>query len=310
MAFASSWAVIGTPVDFANGEPPFEIAPGYLLRPATAEEAAVIGDWLTVTFGRQGDGFRMAMELPADVKVTRAPLPPPPVGVYSIIQHDNNNVDADLRPALTASSSDLHILFEFLKPAGAYFSASEVASWIQGTMFSPTRPTPRLFTFDDALDVRANYARVQAVRTSGAFPDIARTLQDLHLIKTLPSASPFRLLGMFAIVEALIIHDPVGDDDSLTRQLKTKLALLNRRFAQAIVVSDYFPGCDSLETVVTRLYRYRSSIAHGNAVDFGDGPLKIIGTSESAQEFMYEMVRRVLRQALIEPQLVTDLKRC
>ncbi len=125
--------------------------------------------------------------------------------------------------------------------------------------------------------------------------------------------SPFRVLSLFACIEFLVTHDPDRrkSDDSISRQIRSKLPLLSKRFSQPLAPEDAFPACGTRGWEM--LYRYRSLIAHGGKIDFklpSDNGLKeLIGHMEILF-FLEDFTRRLLRQALNEPVLYLDLKRC
>lgn len=74
--------------------------------------------------------------------------------------------------------------------------------------------------------------------------DIKHLAGQLSQLKALPHKSPLRFLGYFAILESLLTHAPMPTDpyDSITRQVKKKVALLNRRWDKAL---DYTPFDDA-----------------------------------------------------------------
>jgi len=133
--------------------------------------------------------------------------------------------------------------------------------------------------------------------------------EQLGQLKGLPHASPLRFLGYFAILESLLTHIPHPTDpyDSITRQIKKKLALLDRRFPRKI---DYSPFGDvPPETVWTKMYNYRSQLAHGGTPQLGD-KLQVLVSHDVALTLVKETVKNVIRQALSEPQLLLDLREC
>ncbi|MGH9686608.1 MAG: hypothetical protein ACRD5K_05905 [Candidatus Acidiferrales bacterium] len=135
---------------------------------------------------------------------------------------------------------------------------------------------------------------------------LARQLSDL---KCLPHRSQLRFLGYFALLESLLTHPPKPLDpyDSITRQVKKKLALLDRRFSRKI---DYAPfGGAGAESVWSKMYDYRSLVAHGGSPQFA-GQLQVLGNAETALTLIKETVKAVIRQALTEPQLIVDLRDC
>lgn len=129
------------------------------------------------------------------------------------------------------------------------------------------------------------------------------------MLKGLSHDSPLRFLGYFALLESVLTHAPKPEDryNSITRQVKKKLSLLNARFTRKI---DYrpFDGADP-EKIWGKMYEYRSAIAHGGNADFS-GDLKLLKGPFEALALARETVKAVIRQALIEPQRLLDLREC
>ena len=109
---------------------------------------------------------------------------------------------------------------------------------------------------------------------------------------------------LFSVIELLLAHNPQGGYDSLTHQISTKLPLLQRRFKQPLDYSKF--GADETKVWKT-LYAYRSTIAHGGRVDFQKA-LKVLKGPYLVSAFLVDATRAVLRHALIEPDLVLDLR--
>ena len=57
------------------------------------------------------------------------------------------------------------------------------------------------------------------------------------------------------------------------------------------------------------MYEYRSRLAHGGEGDFS-GKLQVLGSPDRALELLKQTVKTAIRQALIEPQLIFDLRNC
>jgi len=123
--------------------------------------------------------------------------------------------------------------------------------------------------------------------------------------------SEFNVIGLFAIIEMLITHNPKLEDrgDSITHQMQAKLPLLIRRFQASINHEDFLGKVDS-KKVWSALYAFRSSIAHGGVADFSKGAMHVLGSADLATEFVRTVVKGLLRQLLVEPQLFQDLKNC
>jgi hypothetical protein len=73
---------------------------------------------------------------------------------------------------------------------------------------------------------------------------------------------------------------------------------------------DYSPfGKVSHDKVWTSLYSFRSAIAHGRTPDFrNDKDLRLLNDQDVATTFVKTVVKAALRQTLIEPQLIADLR--
>jgi hypothetical protein len=141
--------------------------------------------------------------------------------------------------------------------------------------------------------------------------EIFRGLNMLDDLGSLPFYSPFIVIGLFAIFELLLTHQPHEKDnsDSISHQLRTKMNLMSHRFEGAIDYDAYF-GSVSQTKVWNGLYKYRSLVAHGSNTDFNKAELKILGNANNANQFLSKVLRLLFRQCLKEPQLVSDLKLC
>ena len=131
--------------------------------------------------------------------------------------------------------------------------------------------------------------------------------------------SKLKVLGYFAVLESLLSHVPKPNDsaDSITRQLKRNLLLLNNR----IKLTDVEFGLDSFKNsdpdkVVSQLYALRSKFAHGgdatNETKWFDSRrpqhYDSWGPQNWITSYLRSVVQKVLQCALREPQLVIDLK--
>jgi hypothetical protein len=117
--------------------------------------------------------------------------------------------------------------------------------------------------------------------------------------------SELKTLGLFAVLESLLTHNPRGDEDSISHQIRSKVALVEKRLERAIDYSAF--GSARPETIWQRLYEFRSRIAHGTPVSF-DRQLQVLDDGDTVERFMWHAVRSVLRGALKEPSLFIDLK--
>jgi hypothetical protein len=134
------------------------------------------------------------------------------------------------------------------------------------------------------------------------------TAQMLEL-EELRSDSTSKFLGYFGILESLLTHKPDPKDlyDSITRQVKNKVALLDHRWSPRLDYSAFKAVRE--DTVWSKMYAYRSALAHGDAADFGS-ELQVLGNHENAMALLKSTVKATARLAFMEPQLMVDLRNC
>jgi hypothetical protein len=139
--------------------------------------------------------------------------------------------------------------------------------------------------------------------------DVYRLCRRLGELKAFPHSSPLRFLGYFAVLESLITHAPKPSDpyDSITRQVKKKITLLENRWKKRLDYSAF--GGASADTVWSKMYGYRSLLSHGGTTDFA-GDLAILGDHDRALSLLKETVKSLVRHSLLEPQLLIDLRDC
>jgi len=143
------------------------------------------------------------------------------------------------------------------------------------------------------------------------FAEIMNTIKLFNSLRYLPQYNDFKILGLFSVIESLLTHKPKSTEtgDSLTRQVKTKVPLLLRRTSSSeIKYSEFFGGYDESKIWKT-LYEYRSCLAHGTTPDFNK-ELALLKNPKIVYDFLITCIKNLLVQALFEPQLVMDLKKC
>lgn len=129
-------------------------------------------------------------------------------------------------------------------------------------------------------------------------------------IRRLPDHSRFRVIGYFSIIESLITHSPrlAESLDSISHQLAGKLKLIGNRMLGAPTIPQTFPKTTEAK-IWKKLYSYRSSLAHGNTIDFPQD-FALLESPEKAAGFLHEFTRCLLLHSLTEPRLFEDLKEC
>lgn len=293
------------------GADSYELMPGHVLRRATPDEIASIREILKSLVSAQYSlygHFLWERRLPAADGIMEI-LSEEDWRYFVISFTGNNRVLADLSRAFDLANLEIELAFTVL-------SQGPIAPgllWHAGRLFH---------TLEDALHNPGFFFEVSAedvdgVRSLGLrLQNHDRSLLDIDVLagrigelKGFPHSSPLRFLGYFAILESLLTHAPKPSDpyDSITRQVRKKLTLLDHRFPQHMDYGAF--GGASLETVWTRMYAYRSQLAHGLSPRF-TGDLQLLVDHDTALQLVKETTKAVIRQALSEPQLLLDLRDC
>lgn len=120
-----------------------------------------------------------------------------------------------------------------------------------------------------------------------------------------------RTLGYFGIIESLLTHKPDLKDpsDSIGRQIRGKMNLLNSRFKRPLPYSELLGDLPS-DDIWKALYEFRSCAAHGTKPNFSKGLLSKLKTADYAMRLTRLAAVATMRHALDEPRLVRDLKLC
>jgi hypothetical protein len=163
------------------------------------------------------------------------------------------------------------------------------------------------FTESDGEEVRKIYSKLAA--RDNSILDLNKAFRLLFELKDLPRFSPLQVLGYFSLLESVLTHAPKPDDryDSITRQIKQKLALLNKRWKPPLDYSAF--AAPSQDKIWPKMYAYRSAIAHGGTPNFA-GELAVLGSAKNANSLIREAVKKTILQAIEEPQLLVDLRDC
>jgi len=293
--------------------PSFTLAPGHELRRATAEEITIIRDRLQLL--GPGPDLRYLHLWEQQWPYESGPLKPLPEAEwrYFVIAFSGSNAtEAELERAFDLAPIELEAGFTVLNHVLGTSQATGVM-WLPGRLFhvlENARSNPSFFVDVSAADIE----EIQNIHShlqlhDHRLVDVQGLAIRLSQLKELSLNSPLRFLGYFAVLESLLTHSPRPSDpyDSITRQVKQKLALLNNRWSRKLDYSAF--GGARPEKIWDVMYEYRSRIAHGSAPDF-TGALRSLRDHDSALALIRTAAKAVIRQALLEPQLLLDLKAC
>lgn len=314
------WSFVLNPQTVIEAKLPFELAPGSFIDVASSEQRERIKNELSKllgnrSFARPEDYYESTVVTETNsqggVSWHYEPLPQTEWRYYVVTTPDNGTTNYNLHLAAGISGTPLDI-------GGLYFfKAGGIASryYSLNNYFNDITLHPvvniSVASLKEISLIHSSYMEFTNGGVGEAkFPEIQRAVTMFDSLSALPSNSEFHVLGLFAIIEMLITHNPKLEDrgDSITHQMKSKIPLLSNRFDRPL---DYSLFQDSSkEKIWSALYKYRSTLAHGGVPDFGGRELQILKSSNNAKIFLKETVKTLLRHSLKEPQLLKDLREC
>lgn len=286
----------------------FQLAEGHELRRANNDEI----EGIKRTTDKLNAGMFSNYRLWEDrLEQVHSKLPKEEWRYHVVAFRGNNGILQELTDAFDLSRIELEVGFTI---SHLYPGLGESIVWSDTRFFHVLKAAQ--WSSDFLVDVStADVSDIVSIHASlrsydHSVLDLKGPLIQMNHLKGLPHGSPLRFLGYFGILESLLTHPPRPIDtiDSITRQLKTKLTLLDHRFLKAIDYSGF--GEMNSEKVWTKMYAYRSAVAHGGVPDFTDKDLAALKSPEQALKLLKETIKALIRHALNEPQLILDLREC
>ncbi len=290
----------------------FTVAPGHELRRATKEEVAAIKDVLT---NYTVQPFFFPWQGGEHVKegdhVSRSYLSEDQWRYFVVAFEGSNSTIDEIEKALCIAPFELKIGFTLLNEV--HPSLGPALIYQPARLFSQAHGVeleklPFLdLTSAEVENIGMLFDQIRSCDEN--LINLTRTTEQMLDLDALPYDSQLLFLGYFAILESLLTHQPRETDtiDSITRQVKQKVMLLDNRWQPRI---DYSPLQGSkAEKIWSTMYAYRSCLAHGAEPDFKKD-LRPLGDHDRALKLLKQTVKGVLRQGLIEPQLISDLRNC
>lgn len=292
---------------------PIELMPGARLDKADSSQTEVIEE-LRQKLGRTGESIAFLHE-PISKEVRESAEWDrilPPRSTFWVVKFDINPgavVQFSYASQLTENEMEIGAVFP---PKEQTFIPRVIFPWRMESFFDHSwRNDAQPLNRDELTTAHTLADTIQSFRQvdEPAINLVLRVFDDFIDLSQQHRSGHLALLGHFALIEALITHNPAESRNLLSHQVRTKMPLLMRRFRRPLVVSDYFSMMDA-QKAWHSLYRVRSSYAHGGEPDFdADGIKELEGLYEIFQ-FVRESLKRLLILALDEPQLIFDLKSC
>lgn len=282
---------------------PCELIPGCQFRRANEVEGQRIRDFLFV------GGFNFMKEFDYGEKDANGAMcqPEPRNWKYFGIESATNAELGSLQLASNLLQNDLALgpSFIWMTDDAGHVSIGASGNPAKLGHFSSTTPGADRdveITAGNIVEWRQLYEKIRSLDKEALKP-----FRALDTLKSVSPQSPLFALGLFAIVESIITHNPHDEFDSLTHQVSTKMVLLSKRFVRPLPYADFGLSPDKLWK---KLYHYRSCIAHGATPDFGSGPLAPLKSPDVAHAFLTEALKLLLLDTIAEPDLIADLKEC
>jgi hypothetical protein len=291
----------------------------HILRKATGDEVMLIKEQLSWYFGSPFSPHHYFWEhswpqVPGDV----VRLPPERWRYFVVAFRGSNQILHRLQSAFDLACVELEVGIEILRlPGGATATTGLGPRFFHVFQAATENPFNKDFFLRIGIeDVRPIATLAEKLKNHDHnLLDLRGPLRQLGDLKSLHHASPLRFLGYFAILESLLTHQPKQTDpyESITRQVKSKLALLNNRWGTPLDYTAF--NAKSHEKVWGNMYACRSKIAHAVATpaDLVAYMAELVKDSSDAGiplSLLKETVKAVLRHSLDDPQLIVDLKNC
>ncbi|HSF29846.1 MAG TPA: hypothetical protein VLK82_05145 [Candidatus Tectomicrobia bacterium] len=313
-----------------TADAPYEVAPNVFLRKATSAEAITLRELITLTSFNLSHstlssiGFRNPYETSCEATVIETGVTsrktytlPEVEWRYHVADFEGTN-DILYRFVETTMLTPwrLHLGVAVLDGSGGRGQFAIVSDPAQDRAIAEANME------DDVLltlglpeldELRYVYSKTEAHSDSRV--NLHDAMQRFAQLDTIPAPNALLFLGYISILESLLTHKPDPKDpyDSLTRQVRQKMLLLGKRFARPLPYESCF-GLDlnhaaKIAKIWTKLYDYRSSLAHGGHADFKQR-LQLLKSPSAALDFIKVATVSTMRQALEEPDLVADLRAC
>lgn len=301
------YVMLANVIDIEGGRA--ELAPEAVIREATAEEVEELR-YLIRHYGPVGKyipqehAISVVNDEPGVQVLSIRQLPPGSVK-YHIIEFFGGNLPSHVvekASALTAKPFELGVNI-FRGNAGAFGGGGGSGLARVAERFTYTKETWLQLDAADIADLKHVYEKLRLLKWNDEF---MITIDQFLQLRAIPRSMPLRVLGCFTILESLMTHKPKPTDpnDSLTRQVVQKLALLDQRF---FARKFSYPGQTKHETFWKAMYGYRSAIAHGNMKDANTPPQPLPGR-EAILALLEDTMAQLLRLQLDDPVLMNHLR--
>jgi len=295
-----------------KGKTPLELIPGHFFRRANTKEIGEIKEYISKygIYTAPYEATRAKRVSTSGYQYTYD-LPKSKWRYWLISFEGTNDKIREIEYAANLLKHDINIAFTFVRDETLQKYGIMYTPSILYTLISDTTRIPEVLSVDtdELLEIGNNYNLISDL-DKDSYRNIFRAIQDFYFTKNISKISSLLVVAYFSIIECIIIHKPKPEDtiDSISRQIKTKMYLLSKRFQRDIDYKAYF-GKAKFETIWGKLYSYRSSIAHGDDIKF-NGEFKILKNKDNVHEFLKETIKLLLLYAITNPDFILDFREC
>ncbi len=306
-----SFAFITNPLDVKLSEP-IEIIDKHTFRKAKDKEITRIKKLLKELLGQKFDGDPYEVDILFEKENGNSKsfkpkkLPKRQWRYYVIEFKGSNDRIFNLETAANICSTEIHCNVQFIGKSAMQYNPTLLFQYFNNLKYIPAEGI-EILDERSLNEIKNVYTKILEIEKK--YPDIKRSIEMFYNLNCLPPQTDLVSLGLFAVIESIITHQPKAEaGDSLRHQIKSKIPLLSKRFDEEINYSCFLDKSKE-DTIWTKLYDYRSIIAHGGQINFS-GKLKILKDKKTVVTFLRSVTKLLLRYALLEPQLYMDLREC
>lgn len=302
-----------------------DLGHGITLRKATIEEISKPDvDFSFKSWSeRRGTSNFLNQRMPQDKdgkSLQGSPLSNPEDWRHAVIECSDENIFFwNVNLAFSLSDADLRMGFI------SFESGAHSAPYVEFTMLNIRNSLGAMFvdhelpSNNSLREIKDNISHVLSNVQEGFPSEIREMLALYSSLDKLPDSSFLKILGYFSVVEGLLSHCPEPSDrvDSIQRQLIRNINLLNNRLNRIGKDIDFSKfGDTNPDKILKKLYAYRSAIAHGGNLKKPISDIQKLRTGKVEEydthlwihDWLRGMTKKLLLAAVIEPDLVMDLK--
>jgi|GEM_PF-2812554 len=158
-----------------------------------------------------------------------------------------------------------------------------------------------------------DFCKVAKLRSQTLSPEVLKHLKAFLWTDHIPEYSVFKFLAYFSVLEALLTSKPEKNDtfNSITKQFSRNIKLIHNYLLKKDINIGFDKFTCDVDKAISKLYSYRSAIAHGTDLESPSNQLKKVlrsdMTSVEINLWLRRLTRKVFRFCLMEQDIAADL---